>query len=225
MPELFATLVEYQNFGLNTTTITAAAIICISVFQAWGMGNQVREIWKHRSGDGLAVPWLSYSTWFFVAALVYALHTRSGAMLINASVMMTGHLIILIGTWRFKDWTRNEKWQTTIYAMVPVTVAISPSWQVTSLGMPGKDAAFLACSFFNIYAVATQPWEMWRKKTAGIVDPRLVGVHLLAVAFWSVYAFHIEALALQILNPALFVLFSLTIVLWFLYHTRDPGTA
>lgn len=219
--EFVTSLAEYQKFGLNTTTITAIGILCITLFQAWGMTGQVRTIWRTRSGEGLSVLWFSYTMWFFVAAIVYAFHTRSGAMLVNASVMMTGHLAILAGLWRFKGWTWSETGQTVLYAAIPMIVAMVPDTRIEALAMPGTDAAFMVFSFGTIYAVATQPWEMWRKKTAGIVAVKLIAVHILAVVFWTVYAFHIGAVALQILNPILFVLFALTVLFWFMYREQE----
>lgn len=231
MSNIFSSLVEIQEFGPNPTTIVAGIILTITLFQGWGLYGQAQAIKEKKTGDGLSVLWLSYTGWFFATAILYAFYQRSGTMFVNASVMLVGNLWLLRLIWRFDGWTRNEKVQTALYALMPIVFVLVPSTlielpvvpflNIMIPPMPGKDLAFVAFSFGTICYVATQPWVMLRKKSAGVVQAKLVTVHLISVSFWAVYGFSIGAVALMILNPTLFVLFSLTLVLWFCY--RKPG--
>jgi len=67
-------------------------------------------------------------------------------------------------------------------------------------------------------AFASQPWEMWREKSRGVVEIKMLATFLLSLGFWITYGFAIEALPLMIINPLLLVILSITIFLWWKYR-------
>jgi len=155
----------------------------------------------------ISVNLFSYLAFFFAAYLFYGVHIASVAVLIN-SLLAIVYIPILVGLWKFKSFTRNEKVQFVLFAgMVPAMAFL-----------PWKDELFLIISLGTIYAFGTQPWELWKTKKTGVVEIRLVGSYFFATLFWVVYAFAIEEWVLEILTPIALFLLGLTAVLWFKYR-------
>lgn len=225
MLEFLTSLEEYRGFGWNVITISAGMIIALSFVQIWGNWMQNKRIWTSHSGKGLSVRWFAYTLCFFLSAIEYGVYTKSGAMLVNASSLAVMHIMILAGLWKFKPWTRQEKIQVTAFACMPIAMVIAPDTPVGPIETPAKDVVFLMFAFGTIAAVATQPWEMWQKKTAGVIEVRLMCIHLVSVSCWAIYGFYIDAFVLKVINPILFVLFASVILLWAKYRERDAVPA
>ncbi len=68
--------------------------------------------------------------------------------------------------------------------------------------------------------MATQPWEMYKAGKNGDVEIRMLVTIFINIIFWAIYAFAIDALALMIINPMMFVIILITILLWMKNNKR-----
>ena len=112
---------------------------------------------------------------------------------------------------QFKDLNLNEKVQSALYVlMVPAMIYTEH-----------KEELYTLLAFGSIYAVATQPWELYKTKRPGVVDIRLIIVYGLSSIFWVTYAFSVRAPALMITCPLISALILLTGGMWAIYSRRS----
>jgi len=64
--------------------------------------------------------------------------------------------------------------------------------------------------------------EMWRAKSAGVVDARFIGVLIISTAFWVVYAFAIQNWVMEVIYPLTLVVLILIFLLRF-HYARSSG--
>ena len=83
-----------------------------------------------------------------------------------------------------------------------------------------KEELYTLLAIGSIYAVATQPWELFKTKHVGAVDIRLIVVYSLSAMFWVVYAFSIQAPALMLTCPIILALLVTTGALWVFYKRQ-----
>lgn len=203
--------VEYQGWGYNALTVGTIGALTFLILEAWGMYKQIRKIWEDRSASVLSVHWFGYGMSFMLACIPYGIAFRSATIVIAVTVLFILHLPILWGIYVFRGFKKHEVIGLCLYSlMLPAMI-----W------LPWMDIVYLTFSMGLIWSFATQPWEMWRAKEVGEVEIRLLIALLLSMVFWATYAFAIEALALMILNPLLFVILTITIVLWVKYRRKE----
>lgn len=215
MPDIFEILthtVEYREWHQTAVRVSVIGTAFLSLVVAHGFFRQAKNIWTARSGEGVSAVWLLYFTGMFASAVFYGIHKGSAAIIVQCGVLFVMQLPILLGLWRFKRWSYLEKTQAVIY-LIPMPIAVAMT--------PHVELLFTAISLGAIYSTATQPFEMWKTKKAGVLDSWLVASNAASCLFWSIFAFSTGQVALMILNPPLVVLFSLTLFLWFRY--RDPA--
>jgi len=201
--------VEYQNWGWNMMAVSVIGTVVCSIMVAQGLWRQNKNIWSLRSGESLSVVWFAYFIGMFSSAILYGFHRHSAGIVFNCVVLLVMHIPIIVGLWRFKTWSLLEKIQASIYIFaMPIAMFL----------IPYKEVTFIIFSLGMIYSVSTQPWEMWRNKSVGVVDARFILYQIASVTFWAIFAFTTKALALMILNPTLFVLFSVTLYFCFIYR-------
>lgn len=206
--------VEYQNWGWNMMAVSVVGTVIFTLVVARGLWRQNKNVWSKRSGESLSVVWFAYFTGMFSSAILYGIHQSSATIVFNCAILLVMHFPILRGLWRFKVWSLSEKIQTTVYVFVmPIAMAI----------IPNKEATFVVFSLGMIYSASTQPWEMWRNRSAGVVDAQFIVCQIVSTMFWGIFAFTTGAIALMILNPALFVLFSATLYFWYLYRAQQEA--
>ena len=202
--------VEFQNFGLNAMTVSFIGTIFFTFFQAWGLSGQNKTIWKNKSGEAVSVSWLSYNLYVFFLAFIYALEINGLALAFNGFCLGVMHIPIIIGLGKFKGFQRWEKIVFGVAIVLLVVMIFLPSEY--------KALLFLISSFGNIIAMATQPLEIFKKKTSGCVDIRLIFSFWISTIFWVVYAFAVNNWVLQILCPSYLAILTITMILWFLYR-------
>ena len=207
MFNIFKSTVEYQGWGWNALTVGTIGALILLIVESWGMVKQIQKMWADQSAGVLSVHWFGYIAGFMLACVPYGVTIKSGTIVLAASTLFVLHVPVLWGIYTFRGYTRNEALGLIAYAlMLPVMI-----W------LPWINTLYLAFSIGTVWAVATQPWEMWRKQSRGEVEIRLVLALLISVTFWSIYAFAVNALALMIMNPLLGVLLVITLVLWLRY--------
>ncbi len=79
---------------------------------------------------------------------------------------------------------------------------------------------------FYIEPLVMQLHEMWRAKSAGVVDARFIGILIISTAFWVVYAFAIRNWVMEVIYPLTLVILMLIFLLRFRYarHSGDSLT-
>lgn len=213
MLELLQNTIEYREWGLNAATIGAMGIIFFTFVEGWGLWKQIQTIWHARSGESISFRWFTYLGSYFVAGLVYGMHLSSVSMVFGSLIPALLHLPIILGIMKFKQLGKNEKAQSVLFIlMIPAMILTAQ-----------KDMLYIVLSIGTIYALATQPLELYRVKSPGVVDIRLITVYLVSTAFWLLYAFAIKAVGLMVVTPFALILLTLTAVLWFRYKHLEAA--
>jgi len=208
--------VEYQSFGWNALTIGATGGALILVFEIWALLKQVASIWRARSVKSLSAYWLGYIACYFAACIPYGLGVRGGLIIVTSALFVLAHIPLLWGIHRFRGFSALEIVSIGAFALMVPAMIQFPSW---------SDALYLAFSMGTVYAFVMQAWELWKTKETGALNLELLVTYLVATAFWTVYAFAIDALALKILNPALLVILSATIAMWIRFKAQETNPA
>lgn len=215
MEEWIRHSVEYQNWGWNSVTIGSLGTIIFTFVELWGLHKQNQTIWQKQSGQSLSVSWFSFFFFASVAFSFYGLHIRSIASILNGVVLALIHIPILLGLWQYKEFTRWESIQFfLLIATIPAMILL-----------PWKDQVFLIISIGVIYAIATQPLELYKTKSVGAVDIRMLLVYVLSTIFWVIYAFAINEWVLKALALVNLGSLSLATFLWFRYRYYETSIA
>lgn len=201
---------ELQQLGLNAVTVGALGVIFFAFVQAWGLWQQKKTIWKNQSGQSISVTWLSYFTCLDVVVFIYGWSINSIAMMVNGGLIFL-YVLIMIGLWKFKGFSKLEKF-LGICLLIVIVVTIF---------IPAKDWMFLIVSFGSILSLIMQPYEIWKNKNSGVVEIKLIIVYLISTTFWIIYGYTINDWVLKIICPSYFVIFSITVCFWFIY--RNPN--
>jgi len=210
--EFFRNTVEYQNFGFNALTISSLATVIFTLFQGWGFWKQNQSIWKERSGKSVSVNFFSYCCFYFFTFIIYGAYKHGLAMMFNGCLGFVV-LPILIGLGKYKGFTRSNVMLILVFGMmIPAMIFTSE-----------KDSLFTMLLFGILFSAITQPYEIWKTKNAGAVDPRLSITFIVNGVFWFVYALSIGNRPLAIFQPIAVVFFSVTLALWKKYQPAKGG--
>ena len=199
---------EYQHWGWNSLIIGSAGTIIFTFFEGWGILKQNESIWREKSGESVSVSWFSFLGFFFFAFILYGVHLKSIAIVVNGSVLGPLHLPVLWGLWKYKGFTGKEKLLFVLSVLMVPAMAF----------IPWKSEVYLLLSIGTIIALASQPWEIWENKNAGVLEIRLIGIYLVSTGFWVAYAFATGDLPLEIITTAALFLLLITCLLWFKYR-------
>lgn len=202
---------ELEQLGWNALTIGFLGTMIFTLIEGWGLREQGKTIWRTQSGQSVSIITFCYFAALFSILFIYGLSVKSIAMTFNGIVLSVLHIPILRGLWKFKGFTKTEQLLSIAFL---ATVC-------TTLFVSFKDVIFLVISFGNIAALSMQPYEIWKEKSSGAVEIKLLAVYLTSTSFWIIYAYSIHDWVLQIICPAFLVIFSITTILWFKY--RSPN--
>ena len=205
---------EIARFGLNAVTVSFVGTIVFSVIMSWGFWRQARAIWRERSGRSLSAPSFLYATFVRIPILVYGLSIGSLALLVNGTVPFFPLLLIVLGLRKYKGFGRRE-WL--------LVAALSAAVALTAV-LPDKGAVFMSWMFGSVAFNALQPLEMWRRRSAGVVEIRMLLMGLASNTFWLVYAFAIGDWLLEVINPAFSAINITSLILWLVFRRRKRGT-
>lgn len=198
---------EYKEWGLNASTVGAVGILFFAIVESWGFWKQGRKIWDNHSGESLSFRWFTYLAAYFGASIEYGFVHNSISVSLSSALVGFCHIPIIIGIYKFKKLTWNEKIQSLLFLlMIPALVYTEY-----------KEEFYILLSLGTIYALATQPWELYKTKLPGVVEIRLIGIYILSTIFWIIYAFSIQAVAMMIVCPSALVLLLLTGAFWLRY--------
>ena len=198
--------VEWQGWGYNALTISFIATAVFTVLEGWGFWIQNRSIWQNKSGESISGSLFIYFGCLFVTVIAYGYYIKSIAAIFNGMLGFM-HLPILFGLWKYKGFTKLEKGALYVFPlMIPAMIVL-----------PWKDLLMISLLFGTIIPLAMQLYEMWREKSAGVINARFIGILIISTAFWVIYAFAIENWVMKVIYPVTLVILILILVLRFHY--------
>ena len=101
------------------------------------------------------------------------------------------HLPILLGLWKYKGFTKLEKGALYICPlMIPAMIFL-----------PWKDLLMISLLFGTIVPLLMQLYEIWRAKSAGVVDARFVGILIISTAFWGRLRLRYQNWVMEVIYP------------------------
>jgi len=164
------------------------------------------SIWRNKSGESISVSLFVYFGCLFITVIAYGYYIKSIAAIFNGMLGFL-HLPILFGLWKYKGFTKLEKGAFYVFPlMIP-----------SMIFLPWKDLLMISLLFGTIVPLVMQLHEMWRAKSAGVVDPRFIGILIISTAFWVVYAFAIRNWVMEVIYPLTLVILILIFLLRFRY--------
>lgn len=204
---------ELAHFGLNVVTVSFLATVFFSLLTAWGFGCQARTVWDERSAQSLSTPAFLYTTFVRAPIVIYGLSIGSLALIINGVIPFLALLPIVIGIGKFQGFKRRD-W----LLVGALTIAV-----VVTAVVPCKSAVVMPWMIVSIAFAALQPWEMWQRRSAGVVDLRMLVVSFINSSFWLIYAFAIDDFVLKVINPGFLLVTLASTVLWYRYRRPRGG--
>ncbi|MDE1874626.1 MAG: hypothetical protein KGI79_01680 [Patescibacteria group bacterium] len=207
--------VEFRHWGWNAMTVAFIATVAFTFVQAWSLWIQAGTIWKKRSAESVSVPLFTFGCFACVGFAIYGYFIRSIATLASGGIQCLMYVPVVIGIIRFKR-VRPYEW-----ALVALFTAIGPLMAIVSR----KDLFLFAIISVELFVLADQPYQIWKNKSAGAVNPKTMCVYLAACAFWTVYALMIHDWVLSVFNPLGVVILGTTLALWWRYRPESEYDA
>jgi len=202
----FKNTVEWQGWGYNALTISFIGTAIFTILEGWGFCMQNRSIWQNKSGESISVSLFSYFGCLFITVIVYGYYIKSIAAIFNGMLGFL-HLPILLGLWKYKGYTKLETGCLCVFpVMIPAMIFIH-----------GKNLLMIFLLFGTIMPLVMQLYEMWRAKSAGVINARFIGILIISTAFWVIYAFAIRNWVMEVIYPLTLVILILIFVLRFRY--------
>lgn len=192
---------EISQFGWNAITLGFLGTMFFSVLGAWGLWKQNSAIWRNKSGMSVSISYFSFYFAYFASGFIYGLDKKSLALILHCGGRMLFHVPILIGLWKFKKFTRNEKCLSVLFF-----VGI-----LLTLLLPIKNSSFLVYSVGGILAYIAQPIEIFKNKDSGTVEAKLHLIYLGSSIFWTIYGFATDDLVLKLTVPPNIIIALITI--------------
>lgn len=226
--------IEYEKRGLNAATIGAVGTIAFTCIQLWALWDQFKNI---KTGKSVSVTWHTYFTADFLAFLIYGSYAMSIAMTFNA-LLGFGHLLVLWGLLRVKQFSVRERLLLPIIVIFPVLMYFSRTYSIDfgevnlwwtgtfQLKLTERELLFLLVSLGTIFALAQQPWEMYQNKSRGDVGYNLLASYTASTGFWICYAFFgANDPVLKFLTVSAGALLVLSMCLWYKYKPQPVVSA
>lgn len=203
-------LIEVKNWGFNQIVISSFFTMLFTFFQAYGLIKQNQKIWRHQSGESVSVLLFFSTGAYFLAFIFYALDKNSLAMIFN-SLLAIMYIPIMIGLIKFKKFRLFES------ILCPLSFLFIPAMIITE----EKDNLLFAFLMLSLVMIFSQVLEMISQGKTGSAEPKFIIIFCLTCFFWSVYAFSINNLVLEIFNTVAVLLYGSMLVLYYKFHRRE----
>lgn len=208
---LLKSTVEYRNWGWNAITIGAIGTAFFTILQGYGLLKQNRGIWEKESGESVSVSLFGYYLFYLIAFLVYGVEKKSMAIVFNGLLFLLC-VPILVGLKRFKGFTKGERIGLCLFPLMPPIMFFGGS----------KDMLLLSFLFGIAFFLLFQVYEIWKEKSVGSLDFKMLVIFFLTSIFWTVFAFAIEDIGLMVFNPLALAIYTVIFALWAKYR-KEPG--
>jgi uncharacterized protein with PQ loop repeat len=212
---------EFEQFGWNAQTISFIGAIVTSFIGFYGVIIQNRKIWKAKRAKSVNVTMMSYGTLFFAVGGIYGIFIHSWALMLMGLRTIL-QLPVLVGTWKFKGFTRIEMALCVVwFAVLAVFIAV-PDSDLRLFGMTRgmREWIYLAVSLGTIISFIPQPVEMIKERDSGELSLMFLLSAWIGIGFWTVYSFAFGIWVLMVSNPIMFALVTITVVLWFAFRKK-----
>lgn len=198
------------QFHWDAETVGAWGCNLFTIVEGIGIFFQIREIWRKRSGASVSVGMMLFLTALCVSGVNYGLTYHRIPIVFNGLVLGFGFATICLSLWKFKGYVR---WERIFGAGLVASL-------VTMFLTGHADRWYFIYSAGSAVALALQPWEIWRSRSAGVVDIRLLTLFLVSNTFWVIYAYAVRDWVLMSLCPVYVATLGLSILLWWIYRPK-----
>lgn len=194
----------------NAEFIGGTGIVVFVFVGLWALLRQNKDIWNGESGKSVSVIWFMYFLFLHIAIAIYALSLEklSWPLLVNGVVRGGPHIPILIGLYKFKGFSRKEKWLLVIFSAGIAAMFF----------LPYKEMFFIVWSVGAFLSMLTQPYEIRKEKDAGVVNIHLLIFYLIGSVFWIVYSAGIRNWAVCSVSISYLFVSVLAIAAWIKYR-------
>ena len=206
---IFTELIEFQQFGWNKATVGAIAVLFFTIAEAFGLLKQNKAIWEYKSGESIANTLFIYFSFMFAIFVVYGSKRKEGAVIVNG-LLFIFFIPILCGLHKFKGFSAADK-----LLMLVGVISLG-----AMLFLRIKELIFVIYSLGGIIALAAQPWEIWKKKSSGVVEIKLLIIYFVSTLFWIVYSSSAKDYPLMLIAVLSILILSATIILWFYFRRK-----
>ena len=199
---------EIENFGWNVLTLSALAVICFTMWQAWGLWKQYRTMVHLKSGQSVSVIKFGSTATLFLLSGLYGYYIGSVLLPFTSAVLVTMHAPVLYALKQYKGYTRREMICLILFAStVPLMLMV-----------PFKAVFYMTLAFARMVPFAGQPLEMFQEKNVGAIDIRLFWAYLVGAFFWVTFYFAFGDLVFKVLSTLNTSILVITVLLYYRYR-------
>lgn len=202
--------IEIQSWGFNAVIISSALTMIFTLVQGHGFIKQSQKIWQEKSVASISAPFFFLFFFFFAAFMYYGWHNRSMAMMFNGLLFLTC-LPIVIGIFKFGLLSSSDKVALILSAIiVPLMIVLE-----------NKDLLLAILLLISLWVLRSQVMAIYRAKSVGAVEPRMIIIFLFTSAFWLVYSSLIVNWPLLLFNFSAMMLYGLMMYYYMKYKKQE----
>ena len=132
------------------------------------------------------------------------------ALIIGGALRVPFLFGILLGLWRFKGFTLRERGVVVALALGLLYMPFSSY----------RGVIFLIFTYLGVAATLLQAWEIWEKKSRGVVSIKMLVVYNTSVMFWVIYGLALDDKKVFVMGLSYVIAYTLTIILWLVYRNE-----
>ncbi|MFA5987465.1 MAG: hypothetical protein WC797_02340 [Candidatus Paceibacterota bacterium] len=199
---------DWAKIGLWGTVI-------FTFVEAYGAWKQREEIVENKSGESVAVIWVTYFSALYAVVIFYGLSILDPALIFNGVFLTPFNFLLCRDLYRHKKFSLTEMRLCKFFGLIILASAI----------LPYRDWVFVLFTLGNIAFSFTQPYEIW-KNGRGVVSILALSCYLSSTIFWNIYAFNAsnpELWTLKIICPFYAIALGLAVLFWFVFPKKKEG--
>lgn len=207
--------IEYQEirWEFSWLLVSFIATLIFDLLEGYEVVGQMKMVKDAGRARSLSTIWFVYFGWLLIAWGAYGIvgPTPSIALLFEGVLGLCCYLPMMVLLYRVRGFTSKE-WLTLGGGMLLVVGVIF---------LPQKDLIVTVAAFGALFALALQPWEIYKERSRGEATLGLILIYGLNLLFWTIYGFATNIAPLMIVGPIALSINALTILLWTIFPERD----
>lgn len=203
-------MLEIRNFGWNSLTYCFIVTTTFTIIGTIFLVCQIKDIWKKKTSKAVSFVWYTSRSLIFLSYLFYGIQGNSLALIIQSSFRFPLTLIVLLGIWKFKKIKTVDKILSLVLFIIFTTLYF----------IPNKVFVLSVFAIIGIISALSQPLEIWRLKSCGVVNVNVIHVYNMSVIFWTIYGLIVNDWPLVVISFLNSVVYTITILLWYKYKKR-----
>ncbi|MAF80039.1 hypothetical protein CL629_03110 [bacterium] len=208
--EFFTGCEEFKDFGINRKTFIVLSLATLIMLRIVSHGSQAHKIWTERSGEAVSTTWFLNLIFVRLGTMFYGIHANGFLTVLNGCTFPAA----IINTWVLIK-HRGVRIEGLLLGIYTISCA---SLIAVSQNEKAIETTFFFLNVGNLVSAATQPFLMWREKSRGVVQIKMVQVHILLSAAWTMYGFVVlKRTALGTTSLLFTAIFVIAHVLWCRY--------